>query len=132
MTSTDPIADFTTRIRNAQKAGHASFKVPASRIKLKIAEILRDEGYLGDVAQEGTGPTRKLVVHLKYDKERVGVIDGIQRVSTPGMRVYRGHDDLAEVRGGMGMAILSTNKGLMTDKQARAEKVGGELLLRVW
>lgn len=130
--NTDPIADLLARIRNAQKAGHASLKVPASRLKLRVSELLRDEGYITDVKPEGQGPTRQLVLTLKYDGQRKGVIEGIERVSTPGLRVYRGHEDLAPVRGGMGMSILSTSKGLLTDRDARAKKIGGEVICNVW
>jgi len=130
--NTDPIADLLTRIRNAQKAGHASFNVPASKIKQRLCEILRDEGYIGDVKLEGTGPTRKLVVGLKYDGQRKGVIDGIQRISSPGLRIYRGHSELENVRGGMGLSILSTSRGLLTDRDARTQKIGGEVICNVW
>ena len=130
--NTDPIADLLTRIRNGQKAGHASISVPASKIKARIAELLRDEGYLSEVTAEGNGPTRTISITLKYDGNRKGVIDGIKRVSTPGLRIYRGHADLEAVRGGLGCAVLSTSHGLMTDKTAREKKIGGEVLLHVW
>jgi small subunit ribosomal protein S8 len=130
--NTDPISDMLTRIRNAQKAGHAKLSLPNSRIKQRLAEILRDEGYLGAVQAEGEGPTRKLVIALKYDRERRGVIDGIERVSRPGLRVYRGYRDITPVRGGMGTSILSTCQGLMAEREAQAKKVGGEVLCNVW
>lgn len=130
--NTDPIADLLTRIRNGQKAGHASITLPNSKIKTRVAELLRDEGYVGDVKSEGTGPTRTLTIGLKYDANRKGVIDGIKRVSTPGLRIYRGHAELEPVRGGLGCAVLSTSHGLMTDKTAREKKVGGEVLLQIW
>ncbi|MEW5853586.1 MAG: 30S ribosomal protein S8 [Myxococcota bacterium] len=129
---TDPIADLLTRIRNAQKAGHASLAVPHSKMKQRVAEILQDEGYLTSVAVEGQGPGRKINIQLKYDQERKGVIDGLERVSKPGLRIYRGHADLEQVRGGMGMSILSTSQGVMSDKDARSKKVGGEVLCKVW
>lgn len=130
--NTDPIADMLTRIRNGQKAGHASVALPASRIKQRLAEILRDEGYVGDVAVEGDGPGRKLTIKLRYDHQRKGVIDGLKRVSRPGLRIYCGYEQLEQVRGGMGTAVLSTSHGLLTDRDARAKKVGGEVLCTVW
>ena len=130
--NTDPIADMLTRIRNGQKAGHASVVVPASLIKQRLAELLRDEGYVGDVALEGAGPGRKLTIKLRYDHARKGVIDGLQRVSRPGLRIYRSYEDLEPVRGGLGTAIVSTSHGLMTDRDARTRKVGGEVMCKVW
>ena len=130
--NTDPISDMLTRIRNAQKAGHATLAMPGSRIKQRVAEILRDEGYLASVQPEGEGPGRKIVITLKYDRERRGMIDGIERVSRPGLRVYRGYRDITTVRGGMGTTILSTCLGLMADREAKAKKVGGEVICNVW
>lgn len=135
--TTDPIADLLTRIRNAQKAGHKKVSMPNSRIKNRIAELMRDEGYVGEVNVDKAvagkrGATPTLNIQLKYDEHQRGIIDGIQRVSTPGLRVYRGHAELESVRGGMGLSILSTSRGLMTDEQARAQQVGGEILCRVW
>lgn len=130
--NTDPIADLLTRIRNAQKAGHASLTMPSSKIKVRVAELMRDEGYIGDVSVKKEGILTSLTLHLKYDTENVGVIDGVERVSSPGLRVYSGHEDLPSVRGGLGMSIVSTSRGLMTDKEARVAKVGGEVLCRVW
>lgn len=130
--NTDPIADLLTRIRNAQKAGHSSLSLPSSRIKHRIAELMKDEGYLADVAVEKKNNRNTLNITLKYDAKRQGVIDGVERVSSPGLRVYRGSEDLEAVRGGLGMSILSTSRGLMTDRQAKASNVGGEVLCRVW
>jgi small subunit ribosomal protein S8 len=130
--NTDPIADMLTRIRNAQKAGHAELNVPASRIKLRIAEILSSEGFLGDVSLNTQAARRSLGIKLRYDKDRRPIIDGIQHVSSPGLRIYRGHSDLEHVRGGLGVSILSTSRGLMTDKEARQKKLGGEVLCNVW
>lgn len=130
--SCDPIADMLTRIRNGQKAGHASVVLPASNIKQRLAQLLCEEGYVGDVSMDGQGAERKLTIKLKYDQERRGVIDGLQRVSRPGLRIYRGYSELESVRGGLGVAILSTSRGLLTDREARARKIGGEVLCRVW
>ena len=130
--NTDPIADLLARIRNGQKAGHASISLPASKMKARVAELLSSEGYVGDVKLEGTGPRRTLTIGLRYDKGHKGVIDGLKRISSPGMRIYKRSADLAPVREGMGLAILSTSKGLMTDKQAREQKLGGDVLLQIW
>jgi small subunit ribosomal protein S8 len=130
--NTDPIADLLTRIRNAQKAGHASLSLPSSKTKVRIAELMKEEGYLADVAVEKKDERNVLTIHLKYDAQRNGVIDGVERVSSPGLRIYSGHADLPQVRGGLGMSILSTSRGLMTDKKARTDKVGGEVICRVW
>lgn len=130
--NTDPISDLLSRIRNAQKAGHASLSVPGSRIKQRIAEILRDEGYLQEVTAQGAGPTRTISITLKYDGSRAGVIDGIKRVSSPGLRVYRSHDKLESVRGGLGVSVLSTSQGVMSDLEAKRRKLGGEVLCSVW
>jgi small subunit ribosomal protein S8 len=127
MSMTDPIADFLTRIRNGQSSGKAEVNVPASKLKLAIAKVLKEEGYIEDfnsVVQDGK-PT--LAVQLKYFQGRP-VIDRIERVSRPGLRVYKGKDELPAVLGGLGVAIVSTSQGVMTDRQARAAGHGGEVL----
>lgn len=130
---TDPIADLLTRIRNAQTAGHASFVVPRSKLKLEIVKILKNEGfvegYIDDPAKTAQGIIK---VFLKYDEGRNGVIRGINRVSKPGRRVYVGRDEIPSIRNGLGIAILTTPRGLLTDAQARSAGVGGEILAHVW
>ena len=132
MTMSDPIADMLTRIRNANTAKHDTVDVPASKMKLAIAEILLEEGYIKkfDVIEEGAGKT--IHITLKYNAGKEKVITGLRRVSKPGLRVYAGADELPRVLKGLGIAIISTSKGVMTDKQARKEHVGGEVLAFVW
>lgn len=130
MSMTDPIADMFTRIRNAQAVGHESVSVPASKIKLAIAELLKEEGYLADVQLRREGAKAWLELRLKYYQGRP-VIERIDRVSRPGLRQYRGKDELPKVLGGLGIAIVSTSKGLMTDRRARELGVGGEVIALV-
>ena len=131
MSMTDPIADMLTRIRNAQAMGKPSVQMPASRIKFAIAQLLKDEGYVEDVATSEAGPGKRVMsLKLKYFQGRP-VIEKIQRVSRPGLRKYRGNDALPTVLNGLGIAIVSTSKGLMTDAKARAEGLGGEVLCLV-
>jgi small subunit ribosomal protein S8 len=134
MTMTDPIADMLTRIRNANLAMHDETRMPSSRLKENLAEILRREGYIEDfaVSDEPTRPGKILTVRLKYTPERARTISGLQRVSKPGLRVYRNADRLPRVLGGLGVAVLSTSQGLMTDREARQRRVGGEVLCYVW
>jgi len=129
---TDPIADMLARIRNASTAFHDEVDIPASKIKENIARILADEGFVdGFELANGDGhPTIK--IRLRYTEERERVISGIRRISKPGRRVYRGASDLPRVLGGLGVAIISTSQGVMTDKQARQARVGGEILAYVW
>ncbi|PIE83256.1 MAG: 30S ribosomal protein S8 [Candidatus Contendobacter odensis] len=128
MSMTDPIADMLTRIRNAQSAGKVQVKMPASKLKAAIAQVLRDEGYIAEFAVTETTPSKsELTVVLKYF-EGQPVIDQIQRVSRPGRRVFRGKDDLPKVMNGLGVAVISTSKGLMSDRAARAAGHGGEVL----
>lgn len=129
---TDPIADLLTRIRNAQKAGHEEVQVPASKLKQKILNLLSDEGYIGAIRFESDQRQGKLFAALKYDHNNRGIIDGIRRVSRPGLRIYRGHDELVPVRGGLGLAVMSTSRGVMTDAEARKQRVGGEILCEIW
>src|SRR3954466_13646612 len=129
---TDPIADMLTRIRNAALARHDRTEMPASRLKAAVAEILKSEGFIADVRpSEGDGP-RKLTIVLKYGRDRTSAIDGIRRVSRPGRRVYVPHDQIPRVYSGLGISILSTSHGLMSDREARRLKLGGELLCEVW
>lgn len=127
---TDPIADMLTRLRNAQKAEKASLTMPASRNKAAIAAVLKDEGYITDYAVSGEGAARQLEVTLKYF-EGEAVMAEIKRVSRPGLRIYKASDELPSVNGGLGVAIISTNKGLMTDRAARAAGIGGEVLCAI-
>jgi len=127
MSMTDPIADMLTRIRNGQKARKVSVSIPASNSKEAIAKVLRDEGYITDYKVEGEGATKALVVELKYFKGKP-VIEKIERSSRPGLRIYRGKEELPKVLGGLGVAIVSTSAGVMSDRQAREKGVGGEVL----
>src|SRR5580698_8239628 len=129
---TDPIADMLTRIRNASMARHERAEMPHSRLKEHVAGVLKAEGYLDDVrVSEGEEP-KTLTVVLRYGRDRTSAIDGIRRVSTPGRRVYVRHDRISRVVSGMGISILSTSRGVMTDREARRQRVGGELLCEVW
>jgi small subunit ribosomal protein S8 len=127
MSMTDPIADFLTRIRNGQSSGKAEVAMPASRIKLALAKVLKDEGYIEDYAAGEDGAKATLTLRLKYHQGRP-VIDRLERVSRPGLRVYKAKDELPKVLGGMGVAIISTSRGVMTDREARAAGHGGEVL----
>jgi len=127
MSMSDPISDMLTRIRNAQTVGHAEVSMPASRLKSAIAKVLKDEGYIEDFAVRDEGPKRELRIGLKYYAGRP-VIERLERVSKPGLRVYRGRDDIPRVMNGLGVAIVSTSRGVMTDRKARADGVGGEIL----
>lgn len=129
----DPIADMLSRIRNALIARHDRTKVPLSRLKMRVAEILKQEGYVADVREEDAANGRKNIeIVLKYGQNRKAAIDGIQRVSKPGRRVYVRHDKIPYVLSGLGIAILSTSTGVMTDGEARKKRVGGEVLCEVW
>jgi small subunit ribosomal protein S8 len=129
---TDPIADLLTRIRNGLQARHAQVVIPHSRVKARMADILVREGYLEDADVVPDPVQSKIVVKLKYAANREPVIKGLRRVSKPGLRVYSGRSELPRVQGGLGVAIVSTSKGVMTDKEARRHKVGGEVLCEVW
>jgi len=124
---TDPIADMLTRIRNAQMAEKVSVSMPSSKLKVSIAKVLKDEGYIDDFAVRENGGKSELDIALKYYAGRP-VIERIERISKPGLRVYKGKDDLPRVMNGLGVAIVSTPKGVMTDRRARASNVGGEVL----
>ena len=127
MSMTDPIADFLTRIRNGQSSGKTEVNVPASKVKLAIAKVLKDEGYIEDFAAKANDGKPTLAVQLKYYQGRP-VIDRLERISRPGLRVYKGKDELPAVLGGLGIAIVSTSQGVMSDRQARAAGHGGEVL----
>lgn len=129
---TDPVADMLTRIRNANSAKHDTVEIPASNLKKAIAEILLDEGYIKNFQFIGDNGQGVLRVSLKYANGKQQVITGLRRVSKPGLRVYAGADELPKVLKGLGIAIISTSQGLMTDKKARAANVGGEVLAFVW
>jgi small subunit ribosomal protein S8 len=124
---TDPIADMLTRIRNAQMVGHAEVSMPCSKLKISIAKVLKDEGYIEDFAIREGSPMKELRIGLKYYAGRP-VIERLERVSKPGLRVYKGRDDIPRVMNGLGVAIVSTSRGVMTDRKARADGVGGEIL----
>jgi small subunit ribosomal protein S8 len=134
MTMTDPVADMLTRIRNANLVYHEEARMPSSKLKEALAAILKQEGYIEDFAvEDGTErPGRVLRIQLKYTRDRKRTISGIRRVSKPGLRVYSKADSIPRVLGGLGVAILSTNEGLLTDRQARERRVGGEVLCHVW
>lgn len=132
MTMTDPIADFLTRIRNAVMAGKDRVDVPASRLKLELAKILKEEGFIRTFKVLEEGPQGTIRLYLRYSPEGEPAIHGIERVSRPGRRVYMGVDELPSVRRGIGIAVVSTSKGLMTDARARELRVGGEVMCKVW
>jgi len=129
---TDPIADLLTRIRNGMQARHGNVVVPRSKIKLEIVKILKSEGFIEGYVEVETGPQGAIKIFPKYDANFKGVIRGLKRVSKPSRRVYVGQGDIPEVRNGLGLAILTTPGGVLTDRQARAKGVGGEVLCYVW
>jgi small subunit ribosomal protein S8 len=132
MTMTDPIADMLTRIRNANTVRHKSVEIPGSNIKKSIAEILKNEGFIRDYEFIEDGKQGIIRAFLKYGPNEEKVITGIKRISKPGLRVYAGKDEIPKVLGGLGIAIISTSKGLLSDKDARKFNVGGEVLCYVW
>ena len=133
MSMSDPIADMLTRIRNANAAKHDTVDIPASKMKVAIADILVDEGYIQKYDLVDDGPFKSIHVTLKYGADKnEKIITGLKRISKPGLRVYVNKDELPRVLGGLGIAILSTNKGVITDKEARRLQVGGEVLAFVW
>jgi small subunit ribosomal protein S8 len=134
MTMTDPIADMLTRIRNANIAMHDTTSMPSSKGKEALAKVLLSEGYIEGfvVEDDPIRPGNRLTVYMKYTPERKRTISGIKRVSKPGLRVYSKADSVARVLGGFGIAVLSTNKGLVTDREARKRRIGGEVLCHVW
>ena len=132
MTMTDPVADFLTRLRNANSAYHETISLPYSKLTAGIAEILKKEGYVGAIKVEDAEVGKTLIVDLKYGPNRERTIVGIKRVSKPGLRVYAKSTELPRVLGGLGIAILSTSSGLLTDRQAAKKGVGGEVIAYVW
>src|SRR4051812_15120589 len=129
---TDPIADMLTRIRNAITARKAKVIIPLSKLKLHVAEVLKDEGFVNGFSTEEDGKQGILTIELRYDNNNDNAIQGIRRVSRPGQRTYARTDQLPRVRSGLGIAILTTSKGIMTERQARKQNLGGELLCEVW
>lgn len=129
---TDPISDFLSRIRNGALARHDRVEMPHSFLKKNIADVLKAEGFVDDVRESDGEGKKTLTVVLRYGRGKDSAIDGVRRVSAPGRRVYVRHDRIPRVRSGMGISILSTSRGVMTDRQAREQKVGGELLCEVW
>ena len=132
MNLTDPVADFLTRIRNAMRARHQKLDVPASKLKAEIARILKEEGYIANYKPTEEDGMKVIRVYLKYNTNNESVIRDLKRISRPGCRVYQGKNEIRRVQGGLGIAILTTPKGVMTGRQARREGVGGELLCEVW
>ena len=131
---TDPIADMLTRVRNANTAMHDEVRMPASKQKVALAAILEKEGYISGytVAPATSGPGEVLTISMKYSNDRRRTISGLRRISTPGLRIYRKSTEVPRVLGGLGVAVLSTSQGLMTDREARKRNVGGEILCYVW
>ena len=132
MTMTDPIADMLTRIRNANSVGHASVDIPASKMKKSIAEILLNEGFIGGYEVEEDSKQGMIKIQLKYGADNEKVINGIKKISKPGLKVYAKANDVPKVLGGLGIAIISTSKGVISDKEARNLGVGGEVICYVW
>ena len=132
MTMTDPVADMLTRIRNANMAGHKTVEVPGSKMKKSIASILKDEGYIEDYEFIEDGKQGMIKIAMKYAPNKTRVISQLRRISKPGLKVYVNADDVPRVLGGLGIAIISTSKGVLSDKDARKERVGGEVVCYVW
>lgn len=129
---TDPVGDMLTRIRNAARVGHAETRCPSSKLKISVAKVLADEGFIRDYRTEEVDEKAVLVLGLRYDDAGRTIIDGIRRVSKPGRRIYVGVEDVPKIRSGLGMSVISTSKGVMCDRDARAQKIGGEVLCEVW
>ncbi len=129
---TDPIADMLTRIRNAGMARHASTECPSSRQKLAVARVLEQRGFVGEVRVEDRGSRPTMVIGIRYDRSGGALIDGIRRVSRPGRRVYAGRAEVPRVRNGLGVAVISTSRGILSDRDAREQSLGGEVLCEVW
>ena len=132
MTMSDPIADMLTRIRNALKASHEEVDIPGSKIKMELAKILKSEGYIRNYKTVSEGPQKNIKIFLKYDDEGMPVISGLKRISKPSWRMYKGCSDISKVLNGYGINIVSTSKGLVTDREARKLNVGGELICSLW
>ena len=129
---TDPIADMLTRIRNANIVSHEQVEMPSSKLKVELAKVLKEEGYITDYTEKEVGKFKVLSIVLKYDQANKPVISNLKRISKTGLRVYTKAKDLPQVFGGLGIAIISTSKGLMTDRRARKENLGGEVICYVW
>jgi small subunit ribosomal protein S8 len=132
MSMTDPVSDMLTRVRNATMVRHDRTDIPASKMKLALAKILKQEGFIRTFKVLEEGPQGVIRIYLKYADDGEPVIHGMRRVSKPGRRVYRGVEDLPKVRNGLGVAVVSTNRGVLTDEQARSLRVGGEVLCEIW
>jgi small subunit ribosomal protein S8 len=132
MTMTDPISDMLTRIRNALRASHESVDIPCSRLKINIAKVLKSEGYIKNFKVVSEGPLKAIRIFLRYDESGVPIIEGLKRVSKPSCRIYQGYDEIPKVLNGYGINIVSTSKGIITDRAARVMRVGGEVLCSVW
>lgn len=132
MVMTDPIADFLTRIRNANMGYKESVEIPSSKVKKALAQILKDEGFIRDYEYVEDGKQGVLRLYLKYGSNKEKVITGLKRISKPGLRVYASKDEIPRVLGGLGIAVISTSKGILTDKQARKQGVGGEVICYIW
>ncbi len=132
MVMTDPIADYLVRISNAQKARFDKVDIPASKMKLSITKILKDEGYIRHYKFIKDNKQGIIRIHLKYDENRRAAITGVKRISKPGRRVYVGYDNIPRILNGLGIAILSTSQGILTDREARKRRIGGELLCAIW
>lgn len=130
--NTDPIADMLTRIRNANMVSHETVEVPTSKLKVELAKLLKSEGFIADYKVDDSAKFSKILITLKYDEKQKPVITNLQRVSTPGLKTYSKSKNLPKVLGGMGVAVISTSKGLMSDRKARKENLGGEILCYVW
>ncbi len=132
MMTTDPVADYLTRVRNALSAKHDTVEIPASNEKIEISRILKEEGFIRDYTVSGEGTSRTIALVLKHGTNNQKVVSGLKRISKPGMRVYAKVNEIPRVLNGLGIAIISTSEGLLTDKQARQKQVGGEVLAYVW
>ena len=132
MSMSDPVADFLTRVRNAVKAGHAEVEIPWSSFKERLATLLVGEGYVNQAVAEGEGVNRTILITLRYNDAGVAAITGLRRVSRPSLRVYAGASDAPRVRNGLGISVLSTPSGMMVDREARKQNVGGEVICEVW
>ncbi|MBI5193140.1 MAG: 30S ribosomal protein S8 [Nitrospirae bacterium] len=132
MVMTDPIADMLTRIRNANMQKHSSVEIPLSNMKVEMARILKESGFVTDYKVTGEGVEKSICLYLKYSNDDIPTITGIKRVSTPGRRVYVNKESIPKVMGGIGISIISTSKGLLTDREAKRANVGGELLCHLW
>lgn len=130
--NTDPIADMLTRIRNANLVNHEQVEMPSSKLKVQLAKLLKEEGFITDYSEKADGKFKYLTIELKYDEKQKPVITNLKRVSKPGLRSYCKSKNLPQVLGGLGIAIVSTSKGLLTDRKARKENLGGEVLCYVW